>query len=258
MIPKIIHYTWFSGDEYPKTIKKCIDSWHKLLPDYELRLWDMESIKNIDSVYLKEAIQMKKWAFASDMVRLYAIYHNGGIYLDTDVEVLQSFDKFLNNKAFFGKEHAIHRPIVRDRIYSNCLTAHCFGAEKEHVFIKDCLDYYSDRHFIITNNTHLPEYLRLNMVLAPYIQYEIALTYGYDPHPFHQTIQQLENGLVIYPTEYFDPGRVTKQSACIHYAAGTWMNDKYAAKINNSRLKKWIYYPTSYILSKFNLLIHSV
>ena len=84
MIPKIIHYTWFSGDEYPEKIKKCIDSWHRFMPDYEFRLWDMKSIENIDSPFLKEAIKMKKWAYAADMVRCYAVYNFGGIYLDTD------------------------------------------------------------------------------------------------------------------------------------------------------------------------------
>ena len=120
-IPKIIHYTWFSGDEYPENIKKCIESWHKILPDYELRLWDMKAIENIDSVFLKEAIQMKKWAYAADMVRFYAVYNYGGIYLDTDVEVFKSFDEFLNCNAFIGKENSIHRPTLRQRIYSTVI-----------------------------------------------------------------------------------------------------------------------------------------
>lgn len=259
MIPKIIHYTWFSGDEYPENIKKCLSSWSKILPDYELRLWDMNSIKDIDSVYLNEAIKMKKWAFAADMVRYYAVYKYGGIYLDTDVEVFKPFDEYLNSEVFIGKENAIHRPIIRDRINGNFLTSHCFGAEKGHIFIKDCLDYYTNRHFIISENERLPEYLRFNMVLAPYVQYEIALSYGYDPHPFHQKIQRLNNGIIVYPTEFFDPGiKITKKSVCLHYATGSWMNDKYAQTNKIGWLKKIIYYPTSYILSKFNLMIHSI
>ena len=100
MIPKIIHYTWLSGDPYPAKIKSCIDSWSRILPDYELKLWDMESIKNIDSVFLKEALAAHKWAYAADFVRLYAIYNEGGIYLDTDVKVFKSFDPLLSCKAF--------------------------------------------------------------------------------------------------------------------------------------------------------------
>jgi mannosyltransferase OCH1-like enzyme len=100
MIPKIIHYTWFSGDEMPQVIKECIASWKRILPEYELRLWDYNAIKDIDSVFLKEALEVKKWAYAADFVRLYALYNEGGIYLDTDVMVFKRFDCFLNDKCF--------------------------------------------------------------------------------------------------------------------------------------------------------------
>lgn len=233
MIPKIIHYTWFSGDEYPENIKKCIESWHKILPDYELRLWDMKSIENIDSVFLKEAIQMKKWAYAADMVRFYAVYNYGGIYLDTDVEVFKSFDEFLNCKAFIGKENSIHKPMLRGRCYSNFLTSHCFGAEKGHIFIKDCLDYYLDRHFVLSTNPRQPEYFRLNMVLAPFVQYEIALQYGYDSRPTQDKIQLLNEGLIIYPSRYFNPLKVHKDSVIKHLEAGSWIIDEIAKKKKN-------------------------
>ena len=109
MIPKTIHYTWFSGDEMPQMIKDCIATWKKVMPDYELRLWDMASIKNIDSIFLREAIKVRKWAYAADYVRLYALYHEGGIYLDTDVIVFKRFDVFLKHNAFIGKEESIKR-----------------------------------------------------------------------------------------------------------------------------------------------------
>ena len=91
MIPKIIHYTWFSGDEMPQIVNECMASWERHLPDYEFRLWDMDAIKDIDAVFLREALSVKKWAYAADYVRLYALYHEGGIYLDTDVMVYKSF-----------------------------------------------------------------------------------------------------------------------------------------------------------------------
>lgn len=81
MIPKIVHYCWLSGEPYPEGIQRCIDSWHKYLPDYEFRLWDMNAVKDIDNVFLQEALQERVWAFAVDYVRLYALYHFGGIYL---------------------------------------------------------------------------------------------------------------------------------------------------------------------------------
>lgn len=258
MIPKIIHYTWFSGDEYPENIKRCIDSWHKIMPDYEYHLWDMKAIECIDSPFLKEAIQMKKWAYAADMVRCYAVYNYGGIYLDTDVEVFKPFDDLLDCSCFIGKENSIHKPLLRRRIYSNFLTSHCFGAEKGHIFIKDCLDYYSDRHFILSTNPRQPEYFRLNMVLAPYIQYEIALQYGYDPHPFHQNIQKLNDGINVYPTDYFDPGNTTKESYIKHWAVGGWVTEANLPKRKNNLIKKVFYKTIQSILKKFNLLIHSV
>ena len=97
MIPKRIHYTWFSGDPFPPIVQRCIDSWHRYMPNYEFVLWDVERIEDIDSVWLKQCIAKKKWAFAADYVRLYAVYTEGGIYLDTDCMAYQSFDALLHN-----------------------------------------------------------------------------------------------------------------------------------------------------------------
>jgi len=171
MIPKIIHYTWFSGEPFPEKIQVCIDSWKEHLPDYELRLWDMEAIKSIDSMFLREALAEKKWAYAADYVRLYAVYHEGGIYLDTDVMVYRSFDDLLGERAFIGKENSVH---FEGGFTAQYLSSHCFGAEKGHPFVKDCLDYFEDRHFVTSANVKLPQPLRYNFVLLPYIQAEIA------------------------------------------------------------------------------------
>lgn len=97
MIPKKIHYIWL-GDK-PKTdlVLKCIASWEKLLPDYEIIEWDDNDLKNINNDYVSEAISAKKWAFASDYLRLYALYHHGGIYLDTDVQITNSLNPFLHH-----------------------------------------------------------------------------------------------------------------------------------------------------------------
>ena len=113
MIPKTIHYCWFSGDPYPDLVKRCIRSWKRSLPDYKLRLWDVKSF-DFDSVpFVKEAMAEKKYAFAADYIRLYALYTEGGIYLDSDVEVFKSFNSFLNNSFFTGTEPYI----IDDKIY---------------------------------------------------------------------------------------------------------------------------------------------
>ena len=102
MIPKTIHYCWFSGDEKPDLVKRCIESWHKHLPNYNIKCWDGKSF-DFDSVdYVREAMGIKAYAHASDYVRLYALYTEGGIYLDSDVEVFRSFDELLDNRFFSG------------------------------------------------------------------------------------------------------------------------------------------------------------
>ena len=258
MIPKIIHYTWFSGETYPAKIQACIDSWKTHLPDYKFILWDMEAIKDIDSVFLKEALDERKWAYAADYVRLYAVYNEGGIYLDTDVKLSKSFDTLLNNKAFIGKENSIH---FEGGFTAQYLSSHCFGAEKNHPFIKSCLDYFEGRHFVTSQHVELPQSLKYNFVLLPYIQAEIARQYGYDWKPSKQHIQYCESGLLIYPTIYFDPQKILDYSYCKHLAVGSWRVDEASEQKYDLKYKiiwrllwpfKWVLKKAGYITLKLN------
>ena len=104
MIPKIIHLCWLSGDEYPPMIKKCIESWKRYLPDYEIMLWDTKRFDVNSVLWTKQAFECKKYAFAADYIRLYALYHYGGIYLDSDVLVYKSFDDLLDLPYFIGED----------------------------------------------------------------------------------------------------------------------------------------------------------
>ena len=257
MIPKIIHYTWFSGEPFPNDIKACIDSWHRVLPDYEYRLWDMEAIQGIDSVFLQEALSARKWAYAADFVRLYAVEREGGIYLDTDVMLFKPFTPFLSDRAFIGKENSIH---FTGRMSSQYLSSHCFGAEPHHPFVKHCLDYFTDRHFITSTDESLPPSLRLNMVILPYIQAEIARLKGYEWRPLAQDVQCLDDGLVVYPSSFFDPPHQCADSVCRHLALGSWREEKSKEPDHNiryklewrivERIKKW--------LSKFNYVVMKI
>ena len=105
MIPKKIHYCWFGGNEKPKSVKKCIDSWKKFCPDYEIIEWNESNFNIYENGYTKLCCENKRWAFLSDYARLKVIYDNGGIYFDTDVEVVKSFDDLLDCDAFFGFEN---------------------------------------------------------------------------------------------------------------------------------------------------------
>ncbi len=136
MIPKIIHLCWLSGDPYPPKIAKCLQSWEKYLSDYKVILWDTNRFDINNSVWVRQAFERKKYAFAADYIRFYALYHFGGIYLDSDVEVLKSFDDLLDLPYFLGAEKA------------QTPEAAIMGAEKGCEWIKQCLDYYKDRLFI--------------------------------------------------------------------------------------------------------------
>lgn len=221
MIPKIIHYSWFSGEEMPQIVKDCIASWKQFMPNYEYRLWDMNAIKDIDSVFLKEALTAKKWAYAADYVRLYALYHEGGIYLDTDVTVFRSFDSLLHNKVFIGKEDAIHK-LLNEDTWAHLLSSHCMGALPRSEYIKECLSYFEGRHFIQSTNEQLPQTLRYNLVMLSYIQAVIARKYGYDWGPKSQTVQCCKNGLIVYPSAYFCGHKHNASSYCKHLTLGSW------------------------------------
>lgn len=132
MIPKKIHYVWMGKKEKPKAIKKCMKTWKKYLADYEIIEWNENNFDINQHPFVKAAYEAKKWAFVSDYVRAWAIYKYGGIYLDTDVFVIDKLDDLLENKAFVGYEQPDYP-----------FTA-VFGAEKGHEFIKDIINYYDN------------------------------------------------------------------------------------------------------------------
>lgn len=138
MIPKIIHYCWFGGNAMPEDVVKCIDSWKKFAPDFELKLWD-ESNYDLDKYdYVKEAFEANKWAFVTDVVRLDVVHQFGGIYLDTDVELIKPIDHLLELKAFMAFEQP-----------GRVNTGLGFGAEAGNSVIKANLLAYTNRHFIV-------------------------------------------------------------------------------------------------------------
>lgn len=223
MIPKIIHYTWFSGEPFPEKIQRCIDSWHQLMPDYEYICWDAQRIKEIDSIWVREALAERKWACAADYVRLYAVAKYGGIYLDTDCMIHQSLDRFLTDKSFIGKEASMH---IESRLVEMHLTSHCFGAEPHDFFVERCLSFYKDRHYITTDDNTMPFSLRHGIVMLPYIQSEIAKQYGYCPYPSADGVQVLDCGVKVYPPRFFDVTKIGSDSYCRHLALGGWRESR--------------------------------
>lgn len=203
-IPKKIHYVWVGKQPKPKDISICMKSWKKHLEGYEIIEWN-ESNFNIDKhPFLQAAYKAKKWAFVSDYIRAYVIYNYGGIYLDTDVILLDNFDKLLNNNAFVGFENK-----------NNPFTA-VFGARPKHPFVKEMLEYYdnlTNYNFDFSNNNTLS----VSQILIN--NYNCKLNNKY---------QLLKNGLVVYPDGILcNP---SEDSVAIHIFTGTWLSNKKSLK----------------------------
>ena len=200
-IPKIIHYCWLSGDPYPELVQHCMRSWMEKLPDYEFMLWDMSRFDIHSVPWVEQACAAKKWAFAADYIRLYALYNYGGIYLDSDVEVLKPFDDLLDREYFFGREH------TPDRIENqDSLEAATFGAEKGLPFLKSVMAFYESLDFCDKNGF-------LNTTTLPTVM--------------ARTLR--DNSLDVFPMDYFSPKNTrtlalekTKNTYSIHHFNGSW------------------------------------
>ena len=208
MIPKKIHYVWVGGNEKNNTIKQCMKTWGKHLEGYEVIEWN-ENNFDIDShPFVKAAYKAKKWAYVSDYIRAYVIYKYGGIYLDTDILVLDNFDRFLNNRAFVGFENPRYP-----------FTA-VFGAEPGHPLVKDMIEYY-DR---------LDEY-KFDFEKNNTISVSDLLIKKYHCKVGNK-FQILDEDIAVYPdTVLCNP---SENSISIHVFTGTWLEGKkaLARKIN--------------------------
>lgn len=234
MIPKIIHYCWFGRGEMPELVAQCIASWHTHMPDWEYRLWTEASLTQTLSplkggedcwldympAYVREAYAAKKYAFVSDYVRLWALEREGGLYLDTDVEVLKSFEPLMNDTAFIGLEESL--ALLPGTCVMAC-EAHC-------QWVKDMLATYEDAHFLCedgaldltTNVQRLGErMLQGGLLRERKVQY------------------LLQWGLRVYTHDYFSPitstrvMRKSKKTYSIHRFAGSWVDGK------KSKMRNW-------------------
>lgn len=209
MIPKVIHYCWFGRGQKPESALKCIDSWKRFLPDYTLKEWNEDNFDISSNNYVNQAYQNRKFAFVTDVVRLYALYTEGGIYMDTDVEVTGSFDGFLHHHAFSGFETDGNVPTGM------------MGAEKGSVWAKELLDGYKDRSFVKEDGS-LDTTTNTFVITRYMVGKGLVLNNKYQDFP----------GLcTMYPSDYFCPKdhrtgkiRCTKNTVCIHHFAGSWID----------------------------------
>lgn len=218
-IPKLIHFCWISGEPKPLQVLYCMNSWQKHLKGFEFVIWDKECF-NINSVpYVKEACNAQKWAYACDYIRLYALYHHGGIYLDSDVFIYKSFEPFLCHSAFSSVEfHSkmFFKSIIEGKSGNDTdglgIEAAVLGAKPGHSWIKACMDYYEGKHFENTLEF-------MNSMILPGIMAEIsAKEFGFQ---FDPVFQLLNDDIYLYPPDVFSrpgPESIIKYSShlCMH------------------------------------------
>ncbi len=213
-IPKIIHYCWLSGESFPDDIQRCIDSWRKYLPDYKIKLWDTHNFDCSKWKYTQQALDKKKYAFVSDVVRLYALYTEGGIYLDSDIEVMRNFDDLLDSPAFSGIESG------------GRFAAWIMACEAGNPLFGKMLSYYDNRDFVTDSG---------KMDLTPNTIPMTAILSHYGMRP--ENILQKLKYITIYPEEYFCPKNpwtlkinITDNTHAMHLFAGAW-NDTAASDL---------------------------
>ena len=217
MIPKVVHYCWFGGNQLPDDAKKCIESWRKFFPEYEIKEWNERNFDVNCCDYVKEAYAAQKWAFVSDYARFWILYHEGGLYFDTDVEVIKDMSDIIAKGAFMGCE-------------TDNKCAPGLGANPGLGLYKEILDYYEKIHFFIEGNTTETVVTHTSKILK---------SHGWVGNG---EIEQIE-GVTIYPPEYFCPmdyktGKldITPNTRSIHWYTASWQSSYSKAKTKLQQL----------------------
>ncbi len=232
MIPKTIHYCWFGGNPLPELAQKCIASWKKYCPDYEIIEWNESNFDFSECDYAREAYEAKKWAFVSDYARFKILYEYGGVYFDTDVEVIKPIDEIIKNGAYMGCEtdgkYSVTKDLTSNRIASK-MNTHITVAPGLGIAVnpglglyKEILDFYNNIHFKREDGS-----LNLNTVVK--YTTDILVKHGLKDI---KGIQKIE-GITIYPTEYFCPKNletgtvaITDNTLTIHHFDGSWLSEE--------------------------------
>ncbi|MGO5048692.1 glycosyltransferase family 32 protein [Dysosmobacter sp. Sow4_B12] len=212
-IPKVIHYCWFGKGEIPERDQRCIESWRKYCPQYEIIEWNEDNYDVTQIPYMKEAYDARRWGFVPDFARMDIVYRHGGIYMDTDVELLRPLDDLLEYSGYVGLEAD-----------SNCIGfGSGFGAEKGSPVLKELCDYYRTLHFTSADGTQ-------NLLPNPVIVTEHLRNKGF---VFPQgEISRIED-FTVFPAEYFCPQNftsgksdITDKSYSIHHYHASWLTEK--------------------------------
>ena len=226
MIPKVIHYCWFGRGEKSRLIQKCIKSWKKYCPDYEIIEWNEDNFDISCNTFVKQAYECKKWAFVSDYARLWVLYNHGGIYLDTDVEIKKSFNDLIDDNAFVGFER-------EDRLGSGII-----GANVKNNLIKEWMEHYNDLLYI--NDGKITK--EPNVIYMTQLFEEKGLIVN-DKY-------QKVAGFTVYPRTYFCPvavdekfKHITDNTYTIHHFTSSWRSKTEMKKFKKAKRRQaWWYH----------------
>ena len=221
-IPKIIHYCWFGRKPKPPLAEKCIRSWKKFCPDYQILEWNEDNFDiSTAPLYVREAYEAGRWAFVTDYVRLKAMLEMGGIYMDTDVEVIKPLDPYLHHSAFAGFEHP-------QRIQTGLL-----ACEKDFPLFREFMEYYHTASFFREDGTQ-------DTTTNVQILTDLCVKYGLKQDGSRQTVRDF----TVYPTEYFCPVdfdteklHKTKNTVVIHWFAASWHTEEERRYFEEEKLR---------------------
>ena len=214
-IPKIIHYCWVGGKPKPQSVLYCIESWKRCCPDYEIREWNESNYDFTKNEYMRQAYEAKKWGFVPDYARLDIVYEYGGIYLDTDVEMLKSFDELLEQDGFMGFENT-----GDGEYFVNC--GHGFGAVPHHEVIRTARDLYNTISFLNADGTP-------NLLASPHFTTQALREFGL----VQENRDQQLPGMTVYASDVLCPKnfrtgktKKTPRTVSIHHFTASWVDEK--------------------------------
>ena len=221
MIPKIIHYCWFGRGEKPELAKKCIASWRKSCPDFEIREWNEGNCDYLSIPFMAEAYAARKYAFVSDVMRLIVLEQYGGVYFDTDVEVLRDISPLLDDEGFIGFEN--------DQFVNS---GQVMAAKAHHPVIQAMIEEYKKLHFTNADGTATP-------VGCPRLNTDVMEQFGL----IRNGREQVVAGIHVYPADYFNPvdsttGKLTKteNTYSIHWYSMSWLPKRVQMKAKMGRI----------------------
>lgn len=235
MIPKIIHYCWLGGNPIPAKLQRYIDTWKKHMPDYKIMQWDEKMLDINSCKWVRQACDQKKYAFAADYIRFYALYNYGGIYLDTDVQVLKPYDPFLPLHTMVGYQDN-----------TDLLEVSTFGIEKGMPWVKSVMDYYETHDFV---------YIEENMenILCQPLVTRVLRDHNYrmvNVNSLDEALRMKDDKQIIpvFPCDYFCPKGWTSQlihttdkTFSIHHYSGTWLPEETQKRRNmKDSIPQWL------------------